>query len=362
MILNIDEKLINADWIKKKNKGKEIKKALYIGPRGGKWADPAFTIPYQEDEQKQKQKLYIKKEEYKKPGSQLPKEIQSKLIKLKIDKLPQASIPLYQIKVDFTGDIHSKAVIAWKDIKGKWQQGYTPKFHKNNADKKWKRVNKYIGKVNDIANNIYGKLNKAKTNSVEHQGLTILAVIAETGLRPGNWKSMQVYGHYGVSTLRKEHITFAKDNKACVLKFIGKAGKENIAIIKNKETVNAIKYYWDKKISGGEPDTSNLFSSAALDSVDNVLPKGMKVKDLRTVKATIEAEKALQAIEIPPPFTGDIKKDKRLLATALMAASKKVSSILNNTPSIAKASYIHPQVFIDWMAKINAPKELVREL
>ena len=36
MILNIDEKLINADWIKKKNKGKEIKKALYIGPRGGK--------------------------------------------------------------------------------------------------------------------------------------------------------------------------------------------------------------------------------------------------------------------------------------------------------------------------------------
>ncbi|OGD36864.1 hypothetical protein A2V94_07190 [Candidatus Atribacteria bacterium RBG_16_35_8] len=351
MIYSIDEKSIKADRIK--NKGKEIKKALYIGPRGGKWADSAHTIPYQED--KQKQKLYIKKEEYKKPGSQLPEDVQSKLIKLKIDKLPQADIPLYQIKVDFTGDVHSKAVIAWKDTKGKWQQGYTPKFHKKNAEAKWKRIDKYRSKIESIKSKINKGL-KMGSGPPKHQGLTILAIITETGLRPGNWGSMEKYGHYGVSTLRKEHVSFKQG--VCILNFIGKAGKENTATIKDKDTIASLKYYYNKKIEGGESDTSNLFSINALDFVDNVLPKGMKVKDLRTIKATIEAEKVLKSIDEPPPFTGDIKKDKKLLAKALLTASTKVAGVLNNTPSIAKASYIHPNVFKEWLSRINTPKEL----
>jgi hypothetical protein len=36
-----------------------IKKALYIGPRGGKWADPAFTIPWREEKVKVKKKKLV---------------------------------------------------------------------------------------------------------------------------------------------------------------------------------------------------------------------------------------------------------------------------------------------------------------
>jgi hypothetical protein len=36
-----------------------IKKALYIGPRGGKWADSAFTIPWREEKVKAKKKKLV---------------------------------------------------------------------------------------------------------------------------------------------------------------------------------------------------------------------------------------------------------------------------------------------------------------
>jgi len=45
-----------------------------------------------------------------------------------------------------------------------------------------------------------------------------------------------------------------------------------------------------------------------------------------------------------------------------LETSKKVSTILNNTPTIAKVSYIHPMVFEHWAKNIGAPEKLWKEV
>lgn len=310
----------------------------YIGPKGGKWADPKHTIPWKQETGKRKT-----------PGSQLPDSIQKKLKELNIDKLPQADIPTSSIKVDFSGNINEKAVIAWRDSKGKIQTGYTPAFHKANAEKKWKRVQAFRDKKPEIVKAINDKLNNTKPGSTEHQGYTVLSIIAETGLRPGSTESVRKHGHYGISTLTKDHVKI--DKGIAVIQFVGKSGKKNTTIVKNPNTVKALQYYLKQK-------NDNLFQPSALDNTKAVMPKGMKVKDFRTIKATETAEKFINAVEVPPPLTGNSKKDKKLLAKALFDTSKTVATILNNTPAVAKASYIHPMVFEKWANKIGAGKEL----
>lgn len=325
----------------------DLLKALFIGPQGGRWSDAAHTIPYKETSERT-----IKKES---PGSQLPLPIQNKLKELRVDKLPQASIPVSEIKTDFSGDIDSKAIITWKDTKGKIQSGYTPKFHEMNAKKKWDRIMKFRDKKDGVVRSLNGKLQKEEKGSIDHQGYTILAIIAETGLRPGSISSVQKHGHYGISTLKKEHI--AINDKMAVLNFIGKEGKKNVTVVKNLVTLKALQYYIDNSVEG-----DSLFNPNSLDKVKDILPKGMKVKDLRTIKATESAERFLKQVDTPPPLTGDIKKDKRLLAKALLETSKKVATILNNTPSIAKASYIHPRVFEQWARNVGAKDSLWKDV
>ena len=326
----------------------DLYKALFIGPKGGKWANAEHTIPYKEEIVKNP----IKREP---PGSQLSDEVQSKLKELKVDKLPQATISVSDVRVDFSGDINSKAIITWKDTKGKVQSGYTPKFHEINAKKKWDRINKFRSKKKEIVNTLNEKLIKEKPGSIDHQGHTILAIIAETGLRPGSTESVRKHGHYGISTLNREHV--AINDKMAVLNFIGKEGKKNVTVIQNPVIVKALRYYVYNAKEG-----NSLFNPSSLEGAKEVLPKGMKVKDLRTIKATESAERLLKEVDIPPPLTGDNKKDKRLLAKALLETSKKVATILNNTPSIAKASYIHPMVFEQWAKSVGASEKLWKEV
>jgi SWI/SNF-related matrix-associated actin-dependent regulator 1 of chromatin subfamily A len=322
----------------------DLQKALFIGPQGGRWANAEHTIPYKEE----KENKPIKRDP---PGSQLPQGVQDKLKELKVDKLPQSIIPVSEIRTDFSGDINSKAIITWKDVRGKIQSGYTPKFHEMNAKKKWDRIHKFRNKKKGIVFALNEKLIKGSPGSIEHQGHTILAIIAETGLRPGSIESVQKHGHYGISTLQREHVSI--NDKMVVLNFIGKEGKENITVVQNPVTVKVLKHYIDNTKEG-----SGLFNPGSLDKVKYILPKGMKVKDLRTIKATESAERLLKQVEEPPPLTGDVKKDKRLLAKALFDTSKKVATILNNTPAIAKASYIHPMVFEQWAKSVGANENL----
>ena len=326
----------------------------YIGKRGGKWADPQHKIPWKAATAKKRSKVKPPKAKRAVPGSQLSPDDQARLKSLGVTKLPEASIPADAIRLDFTSP-NTKAVIKWKDTAGRGQSGYTPEFHAKNAEKKWGRVLEFRKKGPAIIRGLQRSLKQAKPGSLEHQSLLVANIVALTGLRPGS-VSMKA-GNHGVSTLTPNHIKI--DGNKVEFDFIGKQTKRNEATIRNKVVAEALQPY----MKGGNKKNKAMFTKAALKGARATLPKGLYLKDFRTIKATDAAMEHLNNVVVPPPLTGNRKKDKRLLAKSLRDASIKVAKMLNNTPSVARSTYIHPAVFREWaISKAGAHPSLFEEV
>lgn len=334
----------------------------FIGPRGGKWADPDHTIPYKPTSGA---KPSGKKEEPAKPkrgapASQLPEDVQARLKELGVGKLPAADIPAEHIHVRLDGDPHETAVIKWRDAKGKLQSGYTPEFHKRNAEKKWARVMGFMTGFKKTKSNIHKALSSSEPGSREHQAALVSAIITHTGLRPGSAASAK-HGHYGVSTLTPAHITI--DGNKVSFEFVGKQGKTNTATIRNGAIAQALTPY----MKGGNRRNQPMFGSTVVADARKTLRSAsggdMKLKDLRTIKATQKAMQMLDEVVTPPPLTGNPAKDKRLLAKAMLEASVAVADLINNTPAVARSSYVHPQVFRKWaIDRAGADPKLFEEV
>ena len=178
----------------------------FIGPRGGLWADAAHTIPW------------------KRPEGHRGNPWRDHLGHLKLSKYPPPGT--VDATVDTSGDIHSHAVIVWKDEKGRRQAGYTEAFIARNAAAKWERVGRLMKKVDALLEAVDGAW-KAGGEGAEESAA--LAVIYRTGLRIGSKAGEKATGNRGVSTLRGENVV---DHGTHVeLDFVGKEHVRNRAVI-----------------------------------------------------------------------------------------------------------------------------------
>jgi len=55
----------------------------------------------------------------------------------------------------------------------------------------------------------------------------------------------------------------------------------------------------------------------------------------------------------PPPLPKDDKEIKKVVKEKLAKVFEKVAEYLNNTPAMAKNSYVHPVVIKDYLASLN---------
>jgi len=260
------------------------------------------------------------------------------------------------IKVhDLDGDdVHQRAILSWRAPTGKLIHEYTSEFHQRNAAAKFDRVMKFAPKVAAIRSSLGGMLRKESPGSAKHQGATVAGLIAATGLRPGSAAGVKSTGHFGISTLQARHVRIT--SKGAELKFIGKSGKENRTTVTDPDLVSSLQSYKENAQESGSK--TPLFDASALSEARSLLPKGNKLKDFRTVIATQTAEQALtRASKPPPPLPKDEKKAKKLILKKLKEASTAVANTINNTPAVAKASYIHPNVFAEYLKRVGAPKE-----
>jgi DNA topoisomerase IB len=79
----------------------------------------------------------------------------------------------------------------------------------------------------------------------------------------------------------------------------------------------------------------------------------MKLKDFRTILATRWAKE-----ELEKEFAEYMKHDYRWskpeqIKKMIMAASKRVAKKLHNTPSVARSSYIHPEIIEQFISQVN---------
>lgn len=298
----------------------------------------------------------VKPAKAKKPEA--PKQWWHKYTQYKLNAYPM-NIPEKDVKVDFTGDVDSKAVMSWKSpATGRTVYSYTQKFLQKNADLKWDRIKSIDPKkVEGIKSKTEKALSSPKTDDRLKQACAIINIIANTGLRVGSTSGFDVTGNRGVSTLSAENITINGDTVK--LNFIGKSYQDNQAEIKNASLAN----YLSAKMKE-RPKEQFLFDipKSFIDQVydDNMDMGDYKIKDLRTFVATKVATKILfEDPQLPPPLPDKQADIKKVVKEKLQSVFERVSEILNNTPAMAKTSYIHPEIIYGWLNKIGVePKQV----
>ena len=252
------------------------------------------------------------------------------------------------VTVHQDADPKTQALVSWRDAKGRTQSSYASQFHERTAALKWKRVEKYRAKRDAVRQKAIEKLRGSKPGEKDFERGLVVGIIGHTGLRPGNPGSAAT-GHYGITTLRPEHVTIT-EHATAELRFVGKSGKENHVVIEQPELVQGLKSAKEHATSTGQESLFTLRPEEARDA----MPAGMKLKDMRTIIATETAERELAA-EFPP-LPPDPKQAKRAIVKRMKEVSAKVASVIQNTPAVARSSYIHPTVFDDWLRRIGGEK------
>lgn len=295
------------------------------------------------------------------PGSQLPSHVKERLRSNGMTgTFPPADVPLDKIKVheSTAEELQFKPLMQWEQVtksgRVSRQYRYTQAFHDRNATQKFERVmavEPHLAKartlLQDAMTDSYGTKNG--------DAAAIASIIMETGLRPTDGDDSIAHGHYGIASLLGNHVKI-KGGKA-YLDFVGKEGVRNLSTVTDPKNVA----YFKAKLQQVGPDQPlwNATSDHAGDALKKAVvanggPADVKLKDLRTVKATQTARQVTEQFPgPPPPLSGDAKKDTKVLSSAIMKMSGDVAKVLNNTPVQARDNYIHPEVWKQWQDKLS---------
>jgi DNA topoisomerase IB len=280
-------------------------------------------------------------------ADKLPGTIKETLGFLGLTKFPPPKIPKSDVKVDLSGDVHSHALVTWRDAKGRQQSSYSSVFKQRNAARKWERVKNLAPKFDDAQSKFRDVMETAKT-ARERDAAVAMLIITETGLRPGSREHFSKTGNRGVSTLSPNDVAVRESTVA--FKFKGKSGKENFAKIEDEQLARYMSKRKEEK-AGSE----FLFEIKGDDLSDLMDESGLgefKPKDFRTLRAGKLAAKAFAEAQPPPPVP-DGKKGEKLIQKRIREVSEEVAEYLNNTPAVARSSYINPAIIQAWQEEVT---------
>lgn len=248
------------------------------------------------------------------------------------------------------GSVAGNWILKWTDPKtNRAVTAYSKAFLKKNADNKWKRIQNVSSKdIEQIKTSSVDLLQSKDDN--ESQCGAIVAIISKTGLRPGSRSGFKRTENRGVSTLAKKNVRVKGD--LIMFEFKGKSYKNNTAVIKSKQLAQ----YLSNRVKDMQDEDFifNVDISKARDVFQQqISPKqSIKLKDMRTYIATDMARSILFDDKSTPPPLPD-KGVKKAIQDKLKEVFEKVSSQLNNSPTMAKTSYVHPNVINEWLDSLG---------
>jgi DNA topoisomerase I len=167
---------------------------------------------------------------------------------------------------------------------------------------------------------------------------TAVCLMDQAGFRIGNSAYEKLYGSFGLTTLKDQHVKIHGDHMQ--FRFIGKKGVEHKVSIKNKRLAKIVKNCRD--IPGKE-----LFQYYDLQGNHHSIDSGMvnayikeitgedfTAKDFRTWAGTVQALAVLREIGAGETVAQNKKN--------ILAALDCVAAHLGNTRAVCKKYYIHP--------------------
>lgn len=226
------------------------------------------------------------------------------------------------------------------DVAGRKQYRYHAEWTSRRSDSKYFRLLDF-GKALPRARARIAKDLRRK-NFDELKVLAIcLEFMQKTLIRIGNESYKQLYGSYGLSTLRNKHVKI--NGNHLVLSFVGKKGVQQELSLNDKSLAALLRKC--KEIPG--QDLFQYYTDGterrAIDSgmVNNYIKEitggDFSAKDFRTWGGTLEA---LRQLAICEATAMEEKPKKKMIVEVLDC----VAARLGNTRAVCKSSYVYPML------------------
>jgi len=218
------------------------------------------------------------------------------------------------------------------------QYRYHPKWTSRRSEHKYFRLLEF-GKALPAARKRIAKDLKRKEYDEQKVLAICVAVMQKTLIRVGNESYAQLYGSFGLSTLRTKHAKV--DGNTLKLKFIGKKGVKQEVALNDKSLAKMVKrcmeipgqdlfqYYTDGKEHKG------VDSGKINNYIREITGSDFTAKDFRTWGGTLEA---LRQLAICSGNVEDIRPKKKIIVDVLDCVAGK----LGNTRAVCKSSYVYP--------------------
>ncbi len=261
---------------------------------------------------------------------------EKQLVRIKSLAIPPAW-KYVRISPATSGDLQAVGM----DTSGRVQYLYHQKFREKQEKKKFQKIERFGEHLPN--------LRKITNAHLELEGFPREKVLAlmtrlinSLYIRVGSNKSVKKYHTYGITTLQYRHLEIKRGGKL-VFNFVGKHHIKQRKILVDKELAAVMR---DLKAIGGarklfkfldeNGQVHPIKSRDINDYLKSVTAPEFSAKDFRTWGGTLLA--ALELAEIGKA------EDERVLKKNICKAIENVAEQLGNTPTVCRASYVHPKV------------------
>lgn len=259
-----------------------------------------------------------------------------------INYIKSIVIPPAWKDVEITTNKRAKILAYGRDQKGRKQYIYNPKFRAMKDADKFDRILHFAENLEHMRR-VTGQHLRKKKMSRQKVLAAMVRLLDSAYFRPGSPKYTQQNKSYGLTTIRKKHLTI--EGEEMIFSYKGKSGKFQEKHVINSKLSQVIKQleallgyrlfkYYD------ENDALIFVESQDLNQyIKEIMGEEFSAKDFRTWAGTMIAAGILDELGICE------KKQQKELKQRIRNAIVAVSEKLGNTPSVARDSYIDPRIF-----------------
>lgn len=277
-----------------------------------------------------------------------------------LDRIKALVIPPAWQNVWIANKPNAYLQVTGTDAAGRKQYRYHAKWTSRRSEDKYFRLYEF-GKVLPEARKQIAKDLKRKELD-ERKVLAIsVDVLQKSLIRVGNENYKQLYGSFGLSTLRDKHVKI--EGSKINIDFIGKKGVRQTLILNDRSLAKLVKkcrdipgqdlfqYYTDGK------EHRSIDSGKINNYIKEITQQDFTAKDFRTWGGTLEALRQFAKCSVDADVTLNTKK-------TVVKVLDCVASKLGNTRAVCKSSYVYPLLItayennelVKYMKKMNNHK------
>ena len=229
------------------------------------------------------------------------------------------------------------------DAAGRKQYRYHNDWAKNRNETKYYRLLEFGRKLPDFRKNILKDLRRKELDERKVLAISV-NVMQKTLIRIGNESYKQLYGTFGLTTLRDKHVKIIGNN--IKLGFKGKKGVYHEINLSDRNLAKLVKKCRD--IPGQElfqyytqdGEIKSIDSGKVNNYIKEISCCDFTAKDFRTWAGTMHTMKHLAEFEYSDNAT--------LRKKIIVAAIDQVAAELGNTRAICKKSYVFPALLEEY--------------